>query len=343
MGHMVERAHSLWHWGDAQDEDRQLPLVLDQLVQEMITALRHLAGNDLGEDVTRLVKEAESSLSTASGAYRRQWMSREHRQHLRSIDEADGILSPAAEETQSPLATDEWINYRRSLQAVFAALPEGLSVWPELAGLMAQVLSLGDAEKEQAQILGKQFPIPALRDMLRTARDTHPSLSDLDVELADPGTDVCGYVDLGHVQRKVMAIRKAILDRLASGNAPEAPPETKKRKGRGRWPITRTEPEVAHYLSEHAGLYEELVPLVLQGDAEGFKKFKAHFGATAIARAITNKAGGGEEGSCGKSHVQKTAAYRQCVRPLLKTPPDRPKGWQSQEEKAGLRDYLRDI
>jgi hypothetical protein len=122
--------------------------------------------------------------------------------------------------------------------------------------------------------------------------------------------------------------------------APEAVPETKSRKGRGKWPEARTQPAVAQYLSEHAGLYNELVPLVLQGDAEGFKKFKANFGATAIARAITNKSGGGTEDSCGKSQVQVAAAYRAAVSPLLKRPPQRPPGWESREVRNALNDYL---
>jgi hypothetical protein len=105
----------------------------------------------------------------------------------------------------------------------------------------------------------------------------------------------------------------------------------------------RTGRVVAQYLSEHAGLYNELVPLVLQGDAEGFGKFKDHFGATAIARAITKKAGGGPEESCGKSQVQVTAPYRASVSPLLKKPPQRPSGWESREEKNNLKDYLQNM
>ncbi len=121
--------------------------------------------------------------------------------------------------------------------------------------------------------------------------------------------------------------------------APEVVPETKSRKGRGRWPETRTQPAVAQYLSEHAGLYDELVPLVLLGNAEASKKFKAHFGATAIARAITSKSGGGTEDSCGKPQVQKTAAYRAAVPPLLKKPPEVPADWN----RECVDDFVRDL
>jgi hypothetical protein len=117
----------------------------------------------------------------------------------------------------------------------------------------------------------------------------------------------------------------------------------KPRKGRGKWPKTRTDPAVAQYLSENTNLLNELVPLVLQGDAEGFKRFKAIFGATAIARAITKKAGVDQEDICKKSHVQKTETYRHYVSKLFKRPPERPVSWLSREEKANLSDFVREL
>ena len=183
--------------------------MLCELVEEMTGELRHLAGQDHGENIRRLGNEAELCLATAWTAYGQRWMRRDHQRLLRSRERADGVIPQEVEETQSPLATSEWIGYRQALTAVFAALPGGLSVWPELGGLMAQVLSLGD-RREQAQILGEVFPIPRLRDVLRTVRDAHPDLSDVDIDLSDRR----GYKDVESVQREVKRIRQVILDRL---------------------------------------------------------------------------------------------------------------------------------
>ncbi len=161
--------------------------------------------------------------------------------------------------------------------------------------------------------------------------------------MEDPGVSI---QPVNEILERAQQHRVVLIDLLSVGacsNVPEVVPETKSRKGRGEWPETRTQPAVAQYLREHAGLYNELVPLVLLGDPKASKKFKAHFGATAISRAITKKSDGGTGDPRWKSQVQKTAAYRAAVPPLLKKPPQRPLGWESPEENAALGDYLRDM
>jgi hypothetical protein len=112
-------------------------------------------------------------------------------------------------------------------------------------------------------------------------------------------------------------------------------------KGRGSWPVVRTELAVAEYLGKNTGLYNNLVPLVLKGDQDGFAKFQKTFGATAIAKKITEMAGNKETDICTKAHVQKTKCYGVCVKPLLKKPPEIPQGWIPPESDGSLQDYLR--
>jgi hypothetical protein len=103
-------------------------------------------------------------------------------------------------------------------------------------------------------------------------------------------------------------------------------------KRRGQWPSTRTQPEVAKYLSERTPRYNELVPGCLAGEAKAIKEFKELFGPTAIADAIGN--------GCQKQNVQQTRTYREEIQPLLKRPPRRPKGWTAPEaDTSAIDDY----
>ena len=211
---LVERAHNFWLWAHPDDKDHEVPPVLCDLVEEMTAGLRHLTGRGLGADVGRLTNDAVTQLSVAWKAYQNGWMRSAHKKQCLGGLDADCIPSPEEQEMLSPLVTDRWSQYRKSLKAAFTALPEELRIWPDLGGLAAQVLSLDSDTREQARILGEVFPIPALQDVLRSVRDAQPAFSDLDVELSDRRTNVRGYKDVDRVQRRVKALRKAILDRL---------------------------------------------------------------------------------------------------------------------------------
>lgn len=144
---------------------------------------------------------------------------------------------------------------------------------------------------------------------------------------------------LANTLRRVRGMRELFV--LESKGELRTRTKRKLRKKRGKWPVTRTSPAVAKYLSEHSGLYNKLVPLVLKGDTVAFKEFNKNFGATAIATKIAE--GAGEPGSCGKSQVQKTVQYEQHVKPLLRKPPERPSGWRSPKTGAALHDFLNDM
>ena len=115
---------------------------------------------------------------------------------------------------------------------------------------------------------------------------------------------------------------------IAAGMATEAPSpvtETKKPKQRGRWPVTRTQPEVARYLSELKAKYDKLVPLCLQGDKKAHKEFKKFFGSEAVARAIGD--------DCYGQAVQNTETYKKLLQPVIQNRP--PEGWEPAQQDDG--------
>lgn len=220
---LLERAHSFWFWNDwdeqrAQEESREPPLVVRNLVLNMCLALQTLAENGLGEDVQQFAQEAESCLSAAWETYQELWWAPQHLELVRGIQLADEGISAAAEERLSPLATAKWKAYREAFRKLCAAMPDQLGKWVELGTLVAQVLAL--TENEQPKILGVKFPVPALQRMLRIIRDTDAKFSDLAVELSNPRTNLLGYPNLDRVKRQVESIRRELLDRLARAETP---------------------------------------------------------------------------------------------------------------------------
>ena len=115
---------------------------------------------------------------------------------------------------------------------------------------------------------------------------------------------------------------------IAAGVAAETPSPAKassKPKKRGRWPVTRTQPEVARYLSEHKPEYNRLVPLCLQGDKKAHKEFRKFFGSEAVARALGD--------GCYGQAVQNTETYKKLLQPVIQNRP--PEGWQPVQQDDG--------
>jgi len=112
---------------------------------------------------------------------------------------------------------------------------------------------------------------------------------------------------------------------IAASVAAETPSPAKdanKTKKRGRWPETRTQPEVARYLSERKPEYNRLVPLCLQGDKKAHKEFNKFFGPTAIARDLGD--------DCRAQNVSKTETYKKQIKPVIHSRP--PEGWEPAEQ-----------
>lgn len=115
---------------------------------------------------------------------------------------------------------------------------------------------------------------------------------------------------------------------IAADMAAETPSpakETKKPKQRGRWPVTRTQPEVARYLSERRAKYDKLVPLCLQGNKKAHKEFKKFFGSEAVARALGD--------DCYGQAVQNTETYKKLLQPVIQNRP--PEGWEPAQQDDG--------
>lgn len=132
---------------------------------------------------------------------------------------------------------------------------------------------------------------------------------------------------LSEIQRRVHDVVEH-LKIIAAGTAVESPSSAKeanKPKKRGRWPETRTQPEVARYLSERKPKYDAIVPLCLQGDKKAHKEFKKFFGPTAIALAIGD--------GCKTQNVSKTETYRKQIQPVLHSRP--PEGWEPVQQDDG--------
>lgn len=255
--YLVQRAHEFWLWADPADKDREVPPVLSGLVDELTAGLQHLAQDARLESTRQLMQEAETSLLAAWKAYNARWMGGEHRQQCFGAADEDCMPSPEDWERLSPLATNEWREYRRSLGAMLTELPQDLSLWPKLGSLIVQVLGLDADTREQAQILGEVFPIPKLQDVLRTVRDAYPVLSDVDVELSDPRTHVPGYKDVDRVQRQVKLLYEAIVDRLVtiSPTSPQPTDETAQPAARATEPGSPSLPDKPECASAQVALY----------------------------------------------------------------------------------------
>lgn len=90
-----------------------------------------------------------------------------------------------------------------------------------------------------------------------------------------------------------------------------------------RWPKERTERAVERYLNDHKREYNELVPRVLSDEKKARRQFLERFGQMAIAKAIGS--------GCKRQNVEQTDTFKNRVAPLLKKPPQRPKGWKPPE------------
>ncbi|MBN2584565.1 MAG: hypothetical protein JXL80_15995 [Planctomycetes bacterium] len=110
------------------------------------------------------------------------------------------------------------------------------------------------------------------------------------------------------------------LDVLAAASAPAQAPADQPggKRRRGDWPVPRTQPEVARYLSERKAKYDELVPRCLRGDKEAHKEFKRFFGPSAIARALGD--------GCYGQAVSNTRTYTEQIQPVIQSRP--PAGWK---------------
>jgi hypothetical protein len=89
------------------------------------------------------------------------------------------------------------------------------------------------------------------------------------------------------------------------------------------------------YLSDRAGLYQELVEAVLRGDTIALRRFQDEFGPTACARHVAEETGadGNEVEICRiKSAVQQTALYQERIKPVLACQP--PRGWGADDRDA---------
>jgi len=186
---MIERVHGFWDaqlWRNVREEgydqeDCILPSILRQYVPDVCSRLRHLAKKKLGERNQNQATDAESLLTRAWRKYQRGWK----RLTGHKLQQAQATVweyqNTPEELTGSPLATKEWNEYRQSLSGLFAAIEERVARWAELGSLVAQVETLWGAK--QPKILGEPFPLPALQDALRDARDSDSVLAKLDVGL----------------------------------------------------------------------------------------------------------------------------------------------------------------
>lgn len=126
------------------------------------------------------------------------------------------------------------------------------------------------------------------------------------------------------IQRRAhdLAEHLNIIAASLAAETPSAAKESSKPKKRGRWPETRTQPEVARYLSERKPKYDALVPLCLQGDKKAHKEFNKFFGPTAIARDLGD--------DCRAQNVSKTETYKKQIKPVIHSRP--PEGWEPAEQ-----------
>jgi hypothetical protein len=104
------------------------------------------------------------------------------------------------------------------------------------------------------------------------------------------------------------------------------------------WPVRKTEGHVAAHLAAHKSEYVRLARDVLDERSGAQLEFEKTFGATPIARAITQRVGTKHQRACGRRDVHKTETYTGLIQPLLRKPPDKPEGWERYvEEHLGER------
>ncbi len=110
---------------------------------------------------------------------------------------------------------------------------------------------------------------------------------------------------------------------------------------RGDWPVTRTQPEVARYLSERGRQYRALAQACLDGRRGARQAFISVFGQAAIARAISERLGGSDQSRpCRSQDVDRTEACEACIKPLLQKPPRPPQGWKESDSAASAADDI---
>jgi hypothetical protein len=114
-----------------------------------------------------------------------------------------------------------------------------------------------------------------------------------------------------------------------------------KAHSRGDWPVKRTQPEVARYLSERTRQYCQLAQACLDGRRGARKAFVSVFGQTAIARAINRGLDGVDRSRpCRNQDVDRTDACKDYIKPLLQKPPCPPQGWKASASAASAADDI---
>lgn len=105
--------------------------------------------------------------------------------------------------------------------------------------------------------------------------------------------------------------------------------ETSKPKKKAHdWPVPKTERHVAAHLAAHKSEYVRLARDVLDERSGAQLEFERTFGATPIAKAITQRVGTKHQRACDRRDVHKTDSYTGLIQPLLRKPPEKPQGWE---------------
>ncbi|MCG3180937.1 MAG: hypothetical protein BIFFINMI_03302 [Phycisphaerae bacterium] len=118
---------------------------------------------------------------------------------------------------------------------------------------------------------------------------------------------------------------------LAAAPLAQAPADpsaaNKERRDPPAWPGREVDHHVAAHLRANRQEYLAMAQDVLDYVDGAQQRFEGRFGCTPIAAAITENVGDKRRRPCGKRDVQKTAAYRREVMPLLAPKPGRPKNF----------------
>jgi len=155
----------------------------------------------------------------------------------------------------------------------------------------------------------------AMRDELWGKQRVRAEVQWLAKDLAEHVSIIAASLESGAMGAQAKPAAPALPD--SAGAGPKA------KKGRGKWPKERTQPEVAKYLSEHMEDYNGLVPLCLDPNKpECVKEFKDRFGPTKIAKEIGD--------GCYKQAVELTETYIDQIQPVIQGKP--PKGWKPPAE-----------
>lgn len=118
-----------------------------------------------------------------------------------------------------------------------------------------------------------------------------------------------------------------------SDSEPDATEQEKSGRRRGRG--IEVERFLERYLSDRAGVYQGLVPVILSGDAAAQREFRDQFGPTTIAGHLCKQQGTaeyGQEMNRIKKAIQETRLYRDRIKPLLAKPPRAPKDWRPRDK-----------